>query len=470
MQKTPSLKHNFIMNTILSASSFLFPLITFPYISRILLPEGNGQVTFATSLVSYFSMAAALGIPTYGIRICAQIRDNQKELSHTVCEIFIINLITTLFTYIIFFITINVIPRFRMDKTLFLVCGSTIFFNLLGMEWLYKALEQYKYITIRSIIFKCIAVILMFMLVHSKEDYIVYAGITVLASTGSNILNFINVKRLVPVFSFSYRIKRHLKPILIFFTLTVTTTIYTNLDIIMLGFISGDAEVGYYNAAVKVKFILTTLVTSLGAVLLPRISYYIENGFQKEYLCLIRKAFDFVIFFALPLCIYFIFTAKESILFLSGDAYSRSVIPMQIIMPAVFFIGLTNIIGIQLLVPLGKEKLVVYSTCAGALVNIGFNTYFIPICASAGAALGTVAAELTVLILQLWFIRSMLKEIVYVSHMIKALVLSVPAFFALLLVHMLPIYNNFLYLIISFLCFGTTYFITLLAFHKCFAK
>ena len=203
MQKTPSLKHNFIMNTILSASSFLFPLITFPYISRILLPEGNGQVTFATSLVSYFSMAAALGIPTYGIRICAQIRDNQKELSHTVCEIFIINLITTLFTYIIFFITINVIPRFRMDKTLFLVCGSTIFFNLLGMEWLYKALEQYKYITIRSIIFKCIAVILMFMLVHSKEDYIVYAGITVLASTGSNILNFINVKRLVPVFSFS---------------------------------------------------------------------------------------------------------------------------------------------------------------------------------------------------------------------------------------------------------------------------
>lgn len=463
MPNTPSLKRNFIMNTILTASSFLFPLITFPYVSRVLLPEGNGRIAFASSMVSYFSMVASLGIPTYGIRACAQVRDSREELSRTVQEIFIINTIMTVLVYISFFIAINTVSRFQSEKTLFLVCGSTIFFNLLGMEWLYKALEQYQYITARSIAFKLISVILMFLLVHSKEDYVIYGGITIFAGVGSNVLNFLNVRRYVSLKPCGpYKIVRHLKPIFVFFALSVAATIYTHLDTVMLGFISGDEAVGYYSAAVKVKNILTTVVTSLGAVLLPRISYYVENNLQDEYTKLIKKAFDFVILSAVPLCVYFIFMAKESILFLSGGAYLGAIVPMQVIMPTVLFIGLTNIIGIQLLVPLGKEKLVFCSTCTGAVIDIILNAYFIPRYASTGASIGTLAAELAVLIAQLWFIRSKLSSIFSSLQLYKVLVALIPAIGGLLAIQALPINSIFLRLLASSACFFPAYGIALL--------
>ncbi len=464
MPKNPSLKLNFIMNAILTASSFLFPIITFPYVSRILLPEGNGRIAFVTSSISYFSMAASLGIPTYGIRICAQVRDDKDQLSRTVQEIFIINAIMTALIYACFFAAIHMIEEFRVEKTLFLICGSTMFFNLIGIEWLYKALEQYHYITIRSILFKLISIVFMFLLVHSPEDYIIYGGITVLAGVGSNILNFINVRHYISLTACPpYRLSRHLKPIFVFFALSVATTIYTNLDVVMLQFISGSREVGYYNAAVKIKVILTSFVTSLGAVLLPRISYYVENHQSEQYQNLIRKAFDFVFLSAAPLCIFFVVMAKESILFLSGEAYLNSVMPMRVIMPTVLFIGLTNIIGIQLLVPLGEEKLVFFSTCFGALVDIVLNVYCIPRYASTGAAIGTLAAELVVLGAQVWFIRSRLKILGTGLQIHKIFASLVPAVLALFWVHRrFKGHGSFLTLTAAAASFFSIYGITLI--------
>ena len=190
MGKKASLKINFIMNSLLTMSQFIFPLITFPYISRILLPVGTGKVSFATSIVSYFALFAQLGIPTYGIRACAKVRDDKKELTRTVQEIFIINFVMSLITYVVFFFAIYYVPRLRQDKELLMIIGLTIFFNAIGMEWLYKASEQYTYITIRSIIFKFIALIAMFMLVHKQSDYVIYGGISIFASSASNIFNF----------------------------------------------------------------------------------------------------------------------------------------------------------------------------------------------------------------------------------------------------------------------------------------
>lgn len=168
----------------------IFPLITFPYISRILLPAGVGKVNFATSVVSYFSMIAMLGVPVYGVRACAQVRDNKEELSRTVQEILFINLIMGSVIYIFYFLALWNIARLREDSALFYVMSTTIFFNVIGVEWLYKGLEQYSYITARSIVFKFIGLLLMFILVRDKEDYVIYAAITIVAGVGSNILNF----------------------------------------------------------------------------------------------------------------------------------------------------------------------------------------------------------------------------------------------------------------------------------------
>ena len=190
--KKKSLKVNFIMNAILTMSSMIFPLITFPYVSRVLLPVGTGKVAFATSVVTYFSMFAQLGIPTYGIRACAQVRDDKEKLSQTVQELLIINLIMMAFTYTFFFIGLQTVPRMQVDKPLFLIVSTMIFFNSIGMEWLYKGLEEYTYITVRSIAFKIVSLIAMFLLVKSQGDYVIYGGVSIFASSASSVLNFIN--------------------------------------------------------------------------------------------------------------------------------------------------------------------------------------------------------------------------------------------------------------------------------------
>lgn len=350
MGKQKSLKLNFVMNAILTMSQFVFPLITFPYVSRILLPIGTGKVSFATSIVSYFTLFAQLGIPTYGIRACAKVRDNREELSKMVQELFIINLMMSALAYVVYFAAIYYVPRFRQDKDLFLIVGLTIFFNAIGMEWLYKALEQYTYITVRSIIFKFIAIVAMFLMVHEQSDYVIYGGISILASSASNIFNFFHIHRYINIKPVGhYNFKKHLKAIVIFFAMSCATTIYTHLDTVMLGFIRTDADVGYYNAAVKIKTILVSIVTSLGVVLLPRASYYVEHSMMDEFYRITKKAINFVFLIATPMMIYFMLFAKEGVFFLSGDAYAGAIIPMQVIMPTLLFIGLTNIMGIQML-------------------------------------------------------------------------------------------------------------------------
>lgn len=401
MSKQKSLKLNFIMNSILTMSSFIFPLITFPYVSRILLPGGTGKVSFATSVISYFAMFAQLGIPTYGIRACAKVRDNRKELTKTAQEIFGINIVMTLLAYAVFVVALITVPRLQQDKTLFLIVSTTMIFNAIGMEWLYKALEQYTYITIRSIIFKFVALVAMFLLIHEKSDYVIYGGISILASSASNVFNFVNVHRYIgfrPVGQYDF--KRHLKPITVFFAMSCATTVYTHLDTVMLGFMTTDADVGYYNAAVKIKTILVSIVTSLGTVMLPRASYYVEHGMKEEFHRITCKAINFVFLLATPLMVYFMLFAKEGIFFLSGDAYAGSIAPMQLIMPTLLFIGLSNIMGIQILVPLGKEKVVLYSEIAGAVVDLIINWILIPSMASAGAAIGTLVAEAVVTVWQ----------------------------------------------------------------------
>ena len=405
-EKKASLTLNFVMNAILTMSQFLFPLITFPYISRILLPTGTGKVSFATSVVSYFALFAQLGIPTYGIRACAKVRDDRKALERTVQELFLINLIMSILAYIVLFLAIAFVPRMRQEKALFLIVGLTILFNAIGMEWLYKALEQYTYITVRSIIFKLIAVVAMFVLVHEQKDYVIYGGISILAASASNVFNFFHAHKYVsikPVGSYDFR--QHLKPIVIFFAMSCAATIYTNLDTVMLGFMTSDAEVGYYNAAVKIKSILVSVVTSLGVVLLPRASYYVECKLMDKFCRITHVALNFVILISVPLTVYFILFAKEGIFFLSGAEYEASIVPMQIIMPTLLFIGLTNIMGIQTLIPLGKEKVVLYSEIAGAVADLLLNVALIPSMASAGAAIGTVVAEGVVFAVQFWALR-----------------------------------------------------------------
>lgn len=450
------------MNMILTMSSFIFPLITFPYVSRILLPVGTGKVSFATSLISYFLMFAQLGIPTYGIRVCAKVRDNREELTRTAQELLIINLVMSAISYLALFIALIYIPRLQDDKPLYVIVSFTIILTSIGIEWLYKALEQYTYITIRSVFFKFIALVAMFLLVHKQSDYIIYGGITIFAASASNIFNLINVHKYIDLKPVGhYNFKQHFKPIYTFFAMACATTIYVNLDSVMLGFMKSDVDVGYYNAAVKIKSILVSIVTSLGTVLLPRASYYVENGMFKEFKRITKKALTFVLLIATPMMVYFILFAKEGIFFLSGNAYNGSIVPMQLIMPTLLFIGITNILGIQILVPLGKEKIVLYSEIVGAVVDVILNAVLIPRYASAGAAIGTLVAEFAVLVVQYMSLRNEVTDTFKQIHYFRILIALALGSAASLWVKTLGI-GNFLTLAISGVLFFGIYGIYLL--------
>jgi len=336
--------------------------------------------------------------------------------------------------------------------------SANIFFSFIGVEWLYKALEQYKYITIRSIIFKFVALIAMFFLIHEKEDYIIYGGIAIFAGSASNILNFINVRKYVDLKKIfkSNGVKKHIKPILIFFSMSCATVIYTNLDTVMLGFMLTDSDVGYYSAAVKVKSILVGIITSLGAVLLPRVSYYVKCGQIETFHRVIEKALKFVILLASPLTIYFMIFAGNGIRLLSGKGYEQAIVPMIIIMPTLLLIGMTNIMGIQVLVPMNREKDVLRSVIVGAVVDIIINILLIPKLKSSGASLGTLIAEISVFVVQYIVLKDIFSPIfknINYKPIITALILA--SLFSILVLKLNL--GNFGTLLVSSICFFGIY-------------
>ena len=393
------------MNAVLTVSSFIFPLITFPYVSRILLPEGIGKVAMANSVITYFCLLARLGIPIYGIRACARVRDDKQQLSKIVHELFLINFFMAVLSYVFLFVVINFVPRFSCEYKLYLIISASILLEALGVEWLYKALEEYRYITFRSIFFKFVALAATFLFIHTKQDYVIYGAITILAASASNLLNFYNLRKYISFKVFpDYSFKPHLKPVLIFFATTCAIVIYTQLNTVILGLMKTNADVGLYDSAMKIKNILVSIVTALGAVLLPRASYYVKQGLFEEFGRISSKAIHFVCLLAFPLIAYFTLFATNGIHFLSGERFDGAILPMQVILPTIFLIGLTNIIGIQILVPLGKEKEVFYSVAGGGVVDLIVCLLLIPGYAVVGAAISNLLAELMVFALQIYFV------------------------------------------------------------------
>lgn len=461
-EQVHSVKYNFIMNFILTASTFLFPLITFPYVTRVLHAAGNGKVNFAASIANYFLMVASLGIPTYGVKACAKVRDDKDKLSKTAQEILLINLIATVLVSVTYVICVFTIPRFSQNKVLFLIEGINIALNMFGANWLYQALEKYDYITARSIFFKAVSVILMFLLVHQQNDYSIYAATTVLAAVGSNILNFARLNKYISFKKIGkYNLRQHLKPIFILFAQSIATSIYLNLDTVMLGFMKTDTDVGLYTAAVKIKTVLVSVVTSLGNVLLPRMSYYVHENNKEDFRKLLTIALSAELFMSLPFCAYFILEAKDCILFLAGQEYVGAILAMQWINLSIVPISLTTVIGIQTLTPLNRENQVLYSVIVGAFTDFLLNLTLIPNWGATGAAFATMIAEFLVLVVQLILGRDVVsgsfKHIKFGRYAVSTVVALIPT----IAVSMLPVTNSFLRLMMTAVVFFGVYALAL---------
>lgn len=411
MEKPKSIKQNMFMSVILTTANFLFPLITYSYVARILKADGTGKVAFVQSVLAYFTYFAALGIPGYGVRECAKERDNQEKLSKIVHELFIINIITTVLSYVALVIVIVCIKRFQTYSALFMVMSFGIILQTLGMEWLYKSLEKYTYITIRSIFFKSISVILTFLLIKTEDDYIKYGALTIFAAGASNIMNFIHVKKFINLKKQQhYDFKVHLKPIMVFFMSTIIITVYAQFDTVMLGLMKGDREVGIYNAAVKMKTIVLSVSTAITSVLIPRMSQYVKRGDNEQFRVLLMKSLRVCCVTLFPLTFFVIFNTKDIITFVCGTEYLSSTLTLIILMLCVLALMLTNILGNQILIPKNDEKRYSISVFIGMWINLSLNMLLIPKYASAGAAVATLVTEVFNVY---WMGRGCREEIIY---------------------------------------------------------
>lgn len=457
-----SLKINAFMNTLLSTLSTIFPLITYPYITRVLSPEGMGKVSFATSVMTYFVLFAQLGIPIYGIKVCAKVREDKIKLSRTVQELIIISVAIGFLAYIFLFLSLAFIPRFQTDRQLLLISSMSIIINAIGVEWLYKALEKYTYITIRSALINIISIVLMFMFVRDSEDYVVYAGITVFASAASYLFNFVNIYKYIIVKPVgNYCFTRHLRPIVIFFGLTSVSTININLGAVLLGFLSNDFEVGVFSPPLKIKYVLVNIVSSLGVVLLPRASYYFENELFKEFEEISKKAIDFVLVSAIPISVYFMLFAKETIIVLAGNDYYNSIYVLQVLIPILLIDGLLNVMGIQMLVPMNRERTVLFSIVVGIIVDFAFSVLLIPTKGAVGAAIGLLLSELVILLIQFRALKQLALKI-YKGQKYSIIIIGVIlGIFMSLWVKILPL-NSLLSLIVSAIVFFGTYVVVLI--------
>lgn len=389
------------MNFIRVSINLLFPLITFPYIFRVLLAEGVGKISFAQSITSYFILLSGLGLSIYGVRAVAKVRDDKEKLSKLVIELLFITLISTFIVFFLFMGFINIGEKTYDHKVLLTVFSISVIFTNLGVEWFYQGIEQYKYITVRDIFFKILSLILLFLLVKEETDYLIYASILVLSVSGSAILNFVNLRRYIH-FKTSLKIsdlKRHIKPILLAFGFSMATSIYVNLDTVMLGYLSNEKAVGLYTASIRITKIVIVLVSTLGYVLIPRISYYIENNNMEEFRKIAKLSANFTLLIALPAVLGLFILAPDAIFIFAGDDFSEAVTSMRILVPIILFLGFSNFIGIQILYPYGKEKIVLISVIIGAIINLTFNYILIPKFSHVGAALATLFAEGMVLLI-----------------------------------------------------------------------
>ena len=391
MHRPKSLKFNMILNALRSVMIILVPLITFPYISKILGVENLGKVNFSISIISYFLLLASLGINTYAIREGARIRDDKEKFNKFCNEIFSINIISTILSYIILIFCLFSIGYLNDYKTLIMVLSIQIIFKTIGIEWLYSIYEDFLYITLRSLAFQMLALILLFIIVKKESDYIAYAVIIVISSVGSNILNYTHARKYIKIrFTWRQNINKHIRPIMVLFITSITVTIYVSSDMTILGFISGDYHVGIYSVSSKVYAIIKMILSSILLVSIPRVSNLIGANNLIEAKNTTVKIYKTLLTFLVPSIFILIILSKEIILIISDKTYIEANESLKILSFALFFCLGAWFWSQVILIPFKKEKIIFYATLISALLNVVLNFLFIPKWNANAAALTTI--------------------------------------------------------------------------------
>lgn len=410
--KPKSLKLNAFLNSLRSLLTVVFPLITFPYVSRVLSIDGIGKYNFSSSVVSYFLLIAGLGINTYAIREGAKYRDNKQMIGPFINQMFTINVMSAVVSYILLFMCLIIFSKLHSYLLCILIYSIQIGFSVISVDWVFTIYEDFVYITIRNIIFQLISVALLFVFVRHSGDYLNYATITVFSAVGSNVLNFYKASNLFKIkLTFNFNWKIHLIPILLLFAANIANMINVSSDITILGLLKNDYIVGIYSISSKIYYIINNTLAAVLLVTVPRLAMLFGKKMMREYIKLFRRLINILFILTIPAMVGLILLSRQVILIVAGNHFLRSVSSLQILAVANIFAILAWALSDCVLIPAKREKYVLRGIIISAFSNIIINITLIPYFSEIAAAIGTVVAEIVVFSFNYYYSRDIVKNI-----------------------------------------------------------
>ena len=422
-----SVKKNYIYNLTYQILIMIVPLITTPYLSRVLGAEAIGIYSYTLSITTYFILFGSLGVAMYGQREIAYVQDDKMKRSKVFYEILLMRFITLGISMIIFYFTFAMKGQYSIY---YRILTLELISNALDISWFFQGIEEFKKTVIRNTLVKIISVVCIFAFVKNVNDLYKYFIIYVLSTFMGNISLWMYVPKYIEKIKIrELEIFRHLKPTISLFIPQVAVQIYTVLDKTMIGSIVNDkSEVGFYEQAQKIVKLLVTVATSLGTVMVPRMANTFASGNKEKLKEYMNKSFNFVLMLACPLMFGMISIANKFVPVFYGDGYNKVIILINIIIPIVLAIGLSNVIGTQYLLPTKKQKGYTISVTAGAIVNFILNIIFIRLWKSVGASIATVIAEFVVTGVQFYIVRNEIKFIDVIKIMKNYIIASIIMF------------------------------------------
>lgn len=399
-----SIKGNVILNGVNTISGIIFPVITFPYAARVLLPEGIGTVNFLNSIISYIVLLTSVGIPMYAVKEIAKYRNEKQYRNKIAIEILILSFALCVSGYFIVWILGNYVRQIHSHLTLFYVLSLSIVFTTLGANWFYQGIEDFKFITIRAVLIRALAAISLFLFVKNSSDLVIYGIIIVGSTVGNNLINFFHLRKHINIRDVAFKdlnIIRHIRPAFKVFILNLIISLYIQLNSVMLGFIAGDDAVGFFAAGTKISHIGLTIIASMSTVLLPRCSNLIKTGEMEVFRRVIAMSLNITLALSIPMTVGLMILAAPITIKFCGIQYADAIPVLILNAPVVIFISLTNLMGIQILYPKEQIRIVIESVLGGAIINVLLNFVLLPPYGATGAAISTLIAEFTVLLIQI---------------------------------------------------------------------
>ena len=430
-----TLKNNFIYSSILTVSTYLFPLLVYPYISRTLGLSSIGIVNFVDNLVNYFILISMMGITTVGVREIAAARNGREQLSQTFMSLLTLTGITTLLAIITLWVAIYTVPTLIPYQDLLYVGLVKLVFNLFLMEWFFMGIEDFRYITNRSILIKCIYVVCVFLFIKDISDYKIYYILTTATVIANALVNLVYSRKFIRYSFHKINIRPFYKAFFIMGIYVLMTNVYISLNPVWLGFVTNTNEVGYFTTATKLHTIIMAVLLSFTNILFPRVSSLLAEGKKDEFWEKINIAFEAVFLFAFPTIVFLLVAGPHLLNLIVGDGFEGSYLPLRIITPLVLILGIEQILVIQILLAMHCDNTVLKNSFIGAFASLVFNIIMTANMGAVGSAIVWVIAEFVIMGLSMVAIYKKFKYVIPYKRLFAYLASYTPLTLLSLLVY-----------------------------------